>query len=185
MKKLLSLTIVVLMLSASLVSVSAEEFSYGWNDDVFYLESLGLAFAVPAGAYVYTDEDIAELNEGLSSIDPETIFCLVVEDEGIFCAMGYKDMSDDPGMMDGYVNDYAGVMAESMEIEVADLVIFETSFFGLDAVELTCIVDEVSAVCFIVPTETGAFVFLLMAPEDNSEAVDSFMTELVSAMEAA
>lgn len=99
------------------------------------LPDLGLAFAVPQGAYLLTDADLAEINQDPLPDDPTFLAGFISADGNVIALIGAKAIA--AGEFVGYPSRMAAAMAQSLEADLAAITVEETDFLGQAAFMLT------------------------------------------------
>jgi len=180
MKKIFALVIMIILVIVPTINTSAEA-QFGWEDDLFHLYDIGLTFAVPVGAVLAGDSELAAINEGSEGLEPTTIFMLYVPQKSIACIIGERVL-DDPDEFDQYADLLAQYLAHFSEVSLEDVRFVKTDFFAIGVIVISFLSGDSEYTVVVVPAPFGVYSLAINAPKGSGADGISFMDELLAPM---
>lgn len=175
MKRMLALVVSALFLVIPMLSALA---NFGWEDDLFVLYDAEMAFAIPEGAVVASDEELAAENAALGSFEPTTIFMVTDPATGIIGVIGTYEL-DDPDEIGEYALALANAMAETMEADPSAIDMSEeATFFDNESILIHFSTDDMGVMSHVFASTSGAYAFVLIYPTVADRAAGTFLNQL-------
>jgi len=181
MKKTLSLALTLMLLAVPALSALAD---YGWVDDLFVLQDANIVFAVPEGATVAGDEELAALNAANPS-SPPVIFMVQNPAIGISCAIALETL-DDPELISDFVVEYINRMAEDCGIDPSAIERQVIPFFSGESLLLTCSFTasgvNIECISYLFDVGPNIYMIAMAVPEIYIDDFEPFVTQLFAPM---
>jgi len=163
MKKMLSMALALLLLAVPLLTASA----YGWSDGLFLLPDLEISLAVPGGATVSTDEQLAAINADPSNAptDPVAILYIAASEQDITFMVGVRNYAEEEDF-NSYVTTYvAALLAQGGNPN--DLELTESDFFGRPARQISYRIGNIGILSHLISRESSIYAVPLYAPTES------------------
>jgi len=176
MKRIIALVVSALLLVIPMLSALAD---FGWEGDLFVLHDVGFTLAVPEGAVLASDEELAAKNADLAPFEPTTIFMVTDPATGATYAIGTYDLSD-PGEIGEFALALANSLAEALGVDPSTVHVLDeshgSSFFDNASINYYDFSDTgvITFIVFVIASASGgAYAFVTISSEGGGIALSN------------